>query len=144
MTGRESIPSYVLDAFALLAYFQREPGYEKVVQLLESAAARECRLAMSVVNLGEVAYIVERGRGLEAAYEVLARVDRLPVDMVDADRNLTLMAAHLKARWPIIAYADCFALALAQREGATLVTGDPEFARAEEMVAIEWLGKGGT
>ena len=47
-------------------------------------------------------------------------------------------AARLKARFPL-AYADAFALATAIRFGARLVTGDPEFEVAEDLVDVEWL-----
>ncbi|MBI2851007.1 MAG: hypothetical protein HYX80_08225 [Chloroflexi bacterium] len=49
--------------------------------------------------------------------------------------------AHIRAQWPI-AYADCFAAALAKLKGATIVTGDPEFKHLEaaSVVSIAWLG----
>lgn len=109
---------YVLDSYALLAYLQGAPGGVRVGELLQAAAGGGCRLFMSVVNLGEVLYIVERARGLASAQEALARIDELP-----------------------IAYADGFAAALARLRNAPLVTGDPEFRhlRTEEGVPIEWL-----
>jgi predicted nucleic acid-binding protein len=58
---------YVLDSYALLAYFEAEPGGEQVRKLLEEAGEGKCRLYMCVVNLGEVMYIVERKRGLPKA-----------------------------------------------------------------------------
>jgi len=93
---------------------------------------------MSIVNLGEVMYIVERERGLPKAQEALAGIDELPIEIVDADRNLTLASAHLKAQWSI-AYADCFAAALSQVKSAPLVTGDPEFGKAGSALQVEWL-----
>jgi predicted nucleic acid-binding protein len=131
---------YVLDSYALIAYFEGEAGCEQVKGLLEQASDGECALLMSVINLGEVLYVVERERGLPQAQKTLARIDELPIDLVDADRYLTLAAAHIKAQHPI-AYADCFAAALAQTEGATLITGDPEFERAEidASLPILWL-----
>ncbi len=131
---------YVLDSYALLAYFEAEPGSEKVRRLLEAAKEGKCHLYMCVVNLGEVIYIVERERGLPKAQETLARIDELPIEILDVDRALTLAAAHLKMDCPI-AYADCFAAALSQIKNATLVTGDPEFSKikADCNVSIEWL-----
>jgi ribonuclease VapC len=133
---------YVLDSYALLAYFEAESGSKQVHRLLEWAKEGKCRLYLSVVNLGEVVYIVERERGLPKAQETLARIDELPIDVVSVDRTLTLAAAHLKMDCPI-AYADCFAAALSQIKNATLVTGDPEFGklRSDCNVQIEWLGK---
>ncbi len=131
---------YVLDSYALLAYFEAEPEGEQVRVLLETAKKGKCHLYMCMVNLGEVIYIVERERGLAKAQETLARIDELPIDIVDVDRTLTLAAAHLKMDCPI-AYADCFAAALSQIKNATLVTGDSEFRKIKPdcNVRIEWL-----
>jgi predicted nucleic acid-binding protein len=128
----------VLDSFALMALFQEEPGAAKVQELLEGAAGGEHELYMSVVNLGEVAYTVENRRGLEASQEVLAANDQLPIAIVDVDQELALRAARLKATTGI-GYADCFAAALAQRLGAAVVTGDPDFRQVEHLVDIDWL-----
>ena len=134
------VKGYVLDSYALLAYLEIEPGGEHVKELLEAATERKCRLYMSIVNLGEVMYIAERERGLPKAQETLARIDELPIEIVSADRALTLTAAHLKAQWSI-AYADCFAAALSQIKSAPLVTGDPEFRKVKPSSAlqVEWL-----
>lgn len=144
MQNVENNPSvtgdYVLDSYAILAYFEAEPGSEQVRRLLEAAKEGKCRLYVCVVNLGEVVYIVERERGLPKAQETLARVDELPIEIVNVDRTLTLAAAHLKMDCPI-AYADCFAAALCQIKDATLVTGDPEFSKIKPdcKLEIEWL-----
>jgi predicted nucleic acid-binding protein len=132
--------AYLLDSYALLAYFASEPGSEQVVKLLEVAAAGNCRLYLCIVNLGEIMYIVERERGLQKAQETLARIDELPIEVINVDRPLSLAAAHLKALSPI-AYADCFAAALAQLKNASLVTGDPEFhkIKSNSNLRIEWL-----
>jgi len=51
---------------------------------------------------------------------------------------LTIEAAKLKAKYPV-AYADCFAAALALKKNIKLVTGDPEFKKLERDVRIEWI-----
>lgn len=134
------VKEYILDSYALLAYFEAEAGSKRVKELLEESKEGACRLYMCVVNLGEVMYIVERERGLPKAQETLARIDELPVNIIDADRSLTLAAAHLKMQWPI-AYADCFAAALSQLKNMPLVTGDPEFRKIKpsSTIQIEWL-----
>ncbi len=140
-TGESSSrKEYVLDSYALLAYLGAEPGSRRVRELLESAAQGDCILYLCVVNLGEVMYIVERERGLPQAQETLARIDELPIEIIDVDRTLTLAAAHLKMDCPI-AYADCFAAALSLVKNAPLITGDPEFRKlkAESSLQIEWL-----
>jgi ribonuclease VapC len=134
---------FVLDSYALVAFLEGEQGQEEVERLLKRASEGRCQLLMSVVNLGEVVYITQRERGLTRAHEVLARVDEMPIRIVDADRRHALAAAHIKAQHPV-AYADCFAASLSQLEGAVLVTGDPEFRQLEAALAvpITWLGAG--
>jgi ribonuclease VapC len=131
------VSRYVLDSFAILAWYRREESALHVQQLIDS---QQHQRWMTVVNLGEVYYRTAREAGMNAALEALDMVERLPIEFIDADRTLTLMAASIKARFAL-AYADCFAAALARRIDAAVVTGDPEFERleAEDVVAIEWL-----
>ncbi len=129
---------YVLDSFALLAYFEDEPGEHRVKAVLAQAARQRAEVYASVVNYGEVVYITEREHGLRAAQKLIAAIDQLPMTVVDADRRLTLTAAHVKARHPL-SYADAFAVALTQARNATLLTADPEFRAVEALVLIEWL-----
>ncbi len=130
---------FVFDSFALLAYLQDEPGGAAVEELLEAAASGRARVWLSIVNFGEVLYVVERVRGLEEAHRAAAAIDSLPIRVVDADRELTFAAAHVKANRPL-AYADAFAAALSLRTGGAVVTGDPEFRRVEDLVPIRWVG----
>jgi len=138
--SEKQIKRYVLDSYAVLAYLKEEAGYEMVLNRIEEANEGKNRLFMSLINLGEVLYIVERERGLFKAQEVLALIDELPITMESVDRELTLSAAHLKAQYPI-AYADCFAVALAQQKEAVLISGDSDFEKLAEIVALEWLPK---
>lgn len=131
---------FVLDSYAVLSLLDNEPGSEAVVSILEAGEADSANVAMTTVNVGEVLYIVERERGLFAAQQTLARLDEMPIQIVTADRELTVAAAHLKANLAI-AYADCFAIALARLRDATVVTGDREFAKAEGLVRVQWLTK---
>ena len=131
----------VLDAFALIALFQHEPGGPRVLDLLEKAAIGQCELSISVVNLGEVLYGIERRKGLEAAQEALGYIDRSPIHVVDIQRGLALRAARLKV-YSRMGYLDCLAAALAQHLEATLVTGDRDFQQVEGMIPIEWLPQG--
>lgn len=128
----------VLDSFALLAYFGAEPGEAQVKDALARATAGGIEIYLSVVNLGEVAYIIEREKGVAATRLALAAVDQLPIKIVDVDRRIALAAAHIKARYPM-SYADAFVVALAQQVQAVILTGDPEFRKVEALVTVEWL-----
>jgi predicted nucleic acid-binding protein len=131
---------YLLDGFALLAYLNDEAGCTRVQEILALAEGRKCRVVMCLVNLGEVLYITERERGLAMAQSVLALAESLPLELLDASRDLVLDAAHIKAHHPL-SYADAFAVAAAVRENAVVVTGDLEFKSVEELIKIEWLGR---
>ena len=128
----------VLDSFAVLALLGREPGSDEVASLLRQAQEGETCLLMTWVNIGEVAYIVERRWGMERLHVILAMLEATALQIVPVERKLALMAAHIKAEHAI-AYADAFAAALAQHTGATLVTGDPEFELMKDLLDIRWL-----
>jgi predicted nucleic acid-binding protein len=133
--------SFVLDSFALLALLGGEPGSDMVADLLRQAQGGETHLLMTWVNIGEVAYIVERRWGMGRLHSALAMVEATALEMVPIERELALMAAHIKAEYPV-AFADTFAAALAQHAGATLVTGDPEFQLLDDVLDIHWLTQG--
>lgn len=106
--------------------------------LLRQAQEGEVRLLMTWVNVGEVAYIVERRWGKERLHQVLAILEGTALEVVPVGRELALAEAHFKAEHPL-AYADAFAAALAAKAEATLVTGDPEFRLLKDTIRIHWL-----
>ncbi len=127
---------YVLDANALMAFFEERSGSATVEKLLQGATVQ--RLLMSVINWGEVYYSLWRIRGRETANEKLAGISQLPIDVIDVDPTTTKMAAIFKAETGL-PYADAFAAALTEQSQATLVTGDRDFARVELRLRILWL-----
>ena len=132
------LPSFVLDSFALLSHFQNENRSGRIVSILEQAQQGECRLLMSLINLGEVCNVIERRRGFQAVQFTLSVTENLPIEILPVDKEIVLAAAHLKAQYPI-SYADAFAAAAAQTYSATLLTGDPEFKALENVIQLEWL-----
>jgi ribonuclease VapC len=131
-------PKYVLDSYALLAFFQAEPGGEKVHRILKEAFDGRCIAFLSVISLGEIFYIVARRRGRETARAILEDVSRLPLNLVDAGMDRVLAAAEMKARHPI-SYADAFVAAAAEELSAILVTGDPELKQVVPVDSLLWL-----
>lgn len=129
---------YVLDSHAILAYLNQEVSAPRVGKILETVARGDEPGFLSLINYGEVVYIVERERGLERAHETIAWLDSLPIQIVAPDRELTLAAAHIKAHHPI-SYADGFGAALTLRQRAKLVTGDRDFKALEKLIDIEWI-----
>ena len=112
--------SVCLDSWAVLAWLD---GDEPAAAAVQDAFEAE-RLWMSWLNVGEVAYQLERRHGAAEAALVVRRL-RAAVALDDVSAERALAAAHIKAAHPI-AFADCFAVATAAARDATLFTGDPD------------------
>jgi predicted nucleic acid-binding protein len=130
--------NFILDSYALMAYLGDEGGRRRIEEVLAEANAGQCSLFLCLINFGEVLYMTERKRGLVMAQRVQGLIESLPIELVEASRNLILDAAHIKARHAL-SYADTFVVALAQRKSGTILTGDPEFRAVEDLIKIEWL-----
>ena len=128
----------VFDSHALLKLFQKEPGYERVVRVLEEARKRKRTKYINAINLGEIIYATKREFGDQKRLEVLANIERLDFTVLPVPNSLVFQAAEHKAQYSI-SYADCFVLASALEHEATIVTGDPEFKKVEHLVDIVWV-----
>jgi predicted nucleic acid-binding protein len=127
----------LLDSYALLAYLKQEKNYEPVKVLLSSAD--KMHIIMNELNVGEVYYIIARERGLEHAdYFLQLVLPNLPIKIITNYFSNIIEASRIKAKCAI-SYADCFAVATAQREKAVIVTGDPEFKKVIGEVDVEWI-----
>jgi PIN domain nuclease of toxin-antitoxin system len=128
--------NYVLDSFAMLCLLEDQAGAERVGELIADPTVAKY---MSVVNFGEVLYIIERRREHDSAHLIQAVTEGKEIMLVDVDLEQTVRAARLKAIGGL-SYANCFAVSLAKGLGAVIVTGDPEFSAVEGDVPVEWLG----
>lgn len=128
---------YVLDANAILRYLDpgSAPGGDKVRRLLEEADDDQARLLMSVINMGEVLYILMKRAGEEIAFKHVRAIQHVispvPVDLDQASR-----AAILKHHYKL-GYADSYAAALALERSATLVSADAAFQKLGRR--IRWM-----
>lgn len=111
--------SCVLDAWALLAVLRAEPAGARVLAWTERR-----RPVVSWINLGEVLYQEARRLGDETAARAIEGV-RAAVVAELPDEELVVAAASIKAAHSI-SYADCFAVATAERHELPLLTGDPD------------------
>lgn len=127
---------YVLDANALIGFFEdRQRVAEKVRQLLGEALRRDLPLLISAVNWGEVFYIAWRRHGEEKAREAEARLQRMPIAVIAADRERASRAGTLKEKHGL-GYADAFAAELAMEKDAWLVTADSEFSKIGKGLSV--------
>jgi len=134
--------SVCLDAFALLAWLQDEPGADLVEEFLRRANREaDFRCFVSYINLGEVYYRIYRLRGRQKADAFWRDARRaLPLSLVEVTPKRILEAARLKALYPI-ALADAFAVQLAREMQLPLVTGDREIKalEGEGVVKLIWV-----
>lgn len=128
----------VLDSWAVIAYLEDEPAGQQIAQLISSAHASDVPVMMTVVNVGEVWYIIAREVSEEDANSSVKQLRDLRIQFVEADWELTLAAARFKSKNKM-SYADCFAAALAQNKKADLITGDKEFKSVEDQIAVLWV-----
>lgn len=136
--GKHKPKPLVFDSWAVLAYLQGEGAAEHLADILAKAIAAEAPIYMSVINVGEVWYILAREVSAREADKSVATLRSWGVDFVPADWPLAKEAALLKSRHKM-SYADAFAAVLARARKAELVTGDPEFEPIGDYASIRWL-----
>ncbi|MDK9719575.1 MAG: type II toxin-antitoxin system VapC family toxin [Rhodospirillales bacterium] len=122
----------VLDASALLAFLNDEPGSDKVQSCLD-------RAVISAVNLSEAASVLIRiGMPEQTARSILAD---LPLKVVAFDDAQALAAAALfpATRPAGLSLGDRACLALAQSLGATALTADRAWSNLKLGIKIETI-----
>ena len=134
----KKVKAIVLDSWAIIAYLEDEPAAEKVADIMADAHEQEISLLMTVVNAGEVWYIIARQTSDADADRSIKQLRDLGIEFVNADWNLAHDAGYFKSRNKM-SFADAFAAALAKQRKAHLVTGDPEFKAVEQEINISWL-----
>ena len=128
----------VVDSWAIMSYLQGEPSAEKVADIIADAHEDNVPLLMSVVNAGEVWYILAHRTSEADADRSIRELRQLGIEIVDADWEIAHDAGRFKAKNKM-SFADCFAAALAKQRKAHLVTGDPEFKQVQPDISVIWL-----
>ncbi len=121
----------ILDASALLALLNQEPGQDIVAEAIAAGAG------ICTVNIAEAATaLIRAGLPSEEAYSL---IEPLPVTVHTADLPLALAAAglqELNKRFGL-SLGDRFCLALAGRESQPALTGDRAWLPAGALLGIE-------
>lgn len=118
----------VLDASAVLALLNREPGHEKVAAILPAAL-------IGTVNLTEViSKLCERGVPADAAMEA---VQCLGVDIVPHSPGLALRTGELRPLTKAfgLSLGDRACLALGRERRATVITAERHWDECVEAAA---------
>lgn len=125
-------PSLVLDVGVLTLHFA---GDSRVKEYFDKISEERAIGLVSEVNLAEYYYKTCQKLGRETAdsrYHML-KASRL---LIANDESLTRLAALEKCRQHLdLSLADCFALALAKREKAVLLTTDSELKKTKDVQA---------
>jgi len=123
-----------LDASALLAYLQQEPGYEMVRKALREGGA-----AISAVNLAEVQAKLE-AKGKDAK-EITLRLKALGLRVFPFTEEDALLTAELypPTRSKGLSLGDRACLALARRLGLVALTADTAWSTLKLGVKVRLI-----
>ena len=119
----DNVACFVLDACALIAYFNDEIGAEVVEALLDQASRNEIHLYVAAVNVYELFYDCLR-RDASVAQQLLDDVYSLPLTVVEQLNPSLMRSAGEFKRSYRVSLADSMALGLAQQLDACLVSSD--------------------
>ena len=112
--------TFVLDACAIIALLRNEAGSETVERLL-----LEQKCIAHAVNLCEVYYDFLRAERENVALEAISDLEKFGlIFREDMDMEFWKEVGSYKATIKRVSLADCFAIALANREQAVIVTSD--------------------
>ncbi|ODU24594.1 MULTISPECIES: type II toxin-antitoxin system VapC family toxin [unclassified Sphingopyxis] len=121
---------YVLDASAVLAVIQEEPGAERIEAHLDTGC-------ISAVNLAEiVGKLQDRGLGDNEIDELIALLD-LDTRILDKEGAVFMGKLRQSTKVAGLSLGDRACLALAHSLGATAITMDRAWKDLEIGVAIE-------
>ena len=122
----------VIDASALLAYVNGEPGADKVEAVLGEAM-------ISAVNLAEAATKLALKRATPD--RILAEFTEAELTVIDFDRPLAEATGALAVltRAQGLSLGDRACLALAKREGAIALTADQAWSKVKAGIDIQLI-----
>lgn len=127
--GTKPLSKAVLDASALLALVQKEPGADKVRPLIPDAM-------MSAVNFCETVQRLRRG-GMPIESVTMMLTPLVP-EPVAFDKQTAYVAAsmHEKTRGQGLSFGDCACLALAMMRGVPAVTAERKWDQCDVGVHV--------
>jgi predicted nucleic acid-binding protein len=125
-------PTLVLDAGTISLFFA---GDSRVAEYFTKIDQEKATGLITEINLAEYYYKTCQKLGRETAdirYFMLRKSKLLAI----GDESLTRLAAREKCQRKLdLSLADCFALALAKRENAILLTTDTELKKIKDVQA---------
>ena len=128
---------YALDTSALFCFKDNEEGAEEVRKIIERARSTH-PVYISFASLMEYFYVVYQELGREEAYRAYLQLKMLPLQIVESDETLRLMAGEIKANFSL-SFADSWIAATAEHFDAELVHKDPEFDILSKRISLKAL-----
>ena len=129
--------SFVLDTSALICLKSDERGASEVSKVLEDVSGSH-RVFCSFMSPMEFFYSIYRERGREAAFRACVELKALPIQIIESDESLRMIAGEIKAQHRL-SVADAWIAATAQYLGAVLVHKDPEFESLSSRIKLHPL-----
>jgi len=129
---------YLLDTSAFMAFLEKEPGGERVEQLLEAAHRGEVEIFAAFASRMEILYLIEQEKGALELAKLKTLMPLWPAHWVHSDDPFCDSAAQIKARHRL-SFADAFVAAAAVRVDATLIHKDPQFDFLTGLMKQEML-----
>lgn len=136
MAGKPKV--LVFDTWSIIAYYEDEPTGERVAQLIADANENSTPMWMSVVNAGEVWYIMARRTSQSEADATINELHNIGIQFDNAEWKISRQAGVFKSKHKM-SFADAYAAALSLQKNAHLVTGDKEFLQLENDIKVLWL-----
>lgn len=131
---------FILDACALIAFFNDELGADKVEKLFKNVINEEAEIFLHAVNLFEVYYDCWKIKGKGKADELLLKVKNLPIVVERRFSDVLLLAAGYFKVNEKVSLADSVALGLAKIKKASVISSDHhEFDILENKKLIKFL-----
>ena len=126
--------AFVLDTSAILAFIEKEPGANRVREILIKNS-----IIIPWLSLLEAVYISQRELGEEEALTRYALLKKLNAAILwNADEALLLNAARIKATHTL-SLADAVIAAIAYQNNAILIHKDPEYETLQDVLEMESL-----
>ena len=129
---------YVFDCSALDVYLSGRQGQDEISSILDAARAKRTAAYFTTYSLAELLADREISGAASDAQGAWASIQKLPLKLIDIDRALAIAGAHLQASHSLNR-SDPFAVALAERQNAVLVTSNEDYKKIEGIVTIKWL-----
>jgi predicted nucleic acid-binding protein len=130
---------YVFDSSALIRYIDREPGGDRVKEILKECVKRRVEVWISTVQWGEVAGNIRKRMGASQEERILSSILPSEAKIIPINGERAVHAAELRVDHKL-AYADCFAVELAMDSpNHVLLTADFGFKSVDRLAQIEFL-----